>query len=181
MAVTQAAAVRRAVAAAESLGTAQARRLGDIRVDSYFQYSIAYTFTLGSENFNNVIQILSDAHFLCMSTSYTNSVEVGSTSAVPPVGIGYNKLSVVNGGAVIQLTDGGTQRQLQNIQVPVNTLFGSGELPHIWEFTHLFRANTQIGINITGMAAAAPFAGQVIRLVFSGMKVPVNTLTSLGL
>lgn len=173
MNISQAAAARRAIAS--GIGSSASRRLGDITKDSFFQYSIAYTFITGLDNFNNVIQILSDAHFLCMSTAYTNTLEVGNTAVTTAV----SWLRIQDGGAVIQLTDGGTQRQLQNIQVPVCSLFGSGELPHVWEFTHLFRANTQIGINITGIGAAV--AGQVIRLIFTGMKIPVGSVPTLEL
>ncbi len=157
--------------------TTPQRKLGDVRVDRFAQLSIAYTFPTGAENFNNVLQVQSDAHFLCMSTAYTNDHEIGISGA----GVGVPWLRVINGGAIVELTDVSTGIRLQNIQLPVCSLFGSGELPHIWEFTHLFKANTQIGINITGMGAAAPFAGQTLRLVFTGMKVPVGTLPALGL
>jgi hypothetical protein len=146
-----------------------ARGLGNILWDEYFIYSRVFTFVTGAENFQQVIPIQSDAHFICMATSYTNSLEV-----FPFVGNW-------NGGAVVQLTDGGNQHFLSNIQVPVNSLFGSGMLPHVWEFTHLFKANTPLAINITGMGAVAAFAGQVIQLNFYGMKVPLAHAQQIGL
>lgn len=150
------------------------RGLGDITRDCFFQYAppTPFTFAVGNENFQTAIQIQTDADFLCTSTSYTNSVEVGNIVANTSV----SKLEILNGGAVIQLSDGSSQRFLSSVQVPLNSLFGDGRLPHIWEYTHLFRAGGSISINITGMAAAAPFAGQVIRLVFSGFKVPVGVI-----
>ncbi len=150
------------------------RGLGDITRDCFFQYvpPNPFTFTLGNENFQVAIPIQSDADFLCTSTAYTNSAEVGNMAA----GTATPYVRVSNGGAVIQLTDGSSQRFLSSGQVPLNSLFGDGRLPHVWEYTHLFRANGSIVINITGMAAAAPFAGQVIRLVFSGFKVPVGVI-----
>jgi len=150
------------------------RGLGDITRDSFFQYAPPnpFTFAAGNENFQVAIQIQTDADFLCTSTAYTNSVEVGN--AVATTATPYVRVS--NGGAVIQLSDGSSQRFLSSVQVPLNSLFGDGRLPHIWEYTHLFRAGGSISINITGMAAAAPFAGQVIRLVFSGFKVPVGVI-----
>jgi hypothetical protein len=155
-----------------------ARGLGNILWDEYFKYSITFTFTTGAENFQQVIPIQSDAHFIAMASSYTNSHEVGTTAGA---GIGYPYVNIWNGGAVVQITDGGNQHFLSNIQVPVNCLFGTGQLPHVWEFTHLFRANTPLAINITGMGAAAPFAGQVIQLVFYGMKIPLSHAQQIGL
>lgn len=150
------------------------RGLGDITRDSFFQYAPPnpFTFALGSENFQTAIQIQTDADFLCTSTAYTNSAEIGNAAA----GTAVSKVNILNGGAVIQLSDGSSQRFLSSVQVPLNALFGDGRLPHIWEYTHLFRAGGSIGINITGMGAVAPFAGQVIRLVFSGFKVPVGII-----
>ena len=171
---TQAVTAQRTVSSPPMLN---ARGLGNILWDEFFKYSITFTFTTGAENFQQVIPIQSDAHFICMSTAYTNSHEVGN--AVATTSTPY--VNIWNGGAVVQITDGGNQHFLSNIQVPVNVLFGTGQLPHIWEFTHMFRANTPLAINITGMGAAAPFAGQVIQLVFLGMKVPLAHAQAIGL
>lgn len=152
------------------------RGLGNVIRDIFYQFtSTQWTFTLGSENFQQSLPIGSDSHFLWVSGAYTNSVEVGNIAATTAV----SKLSVWNGGATVQITDGASQRFLSNFQVPVNNLFGSGELPHVVEFTHLFRANSYIGISITGMGAAAPFAGQKIQLTFSGFKVPIGSVPGL--
>lgn len=154
------------------------RGLGSVVRDAFFQYVTGpLLFTLGSENLNPTITIQQDAHFICCSTAYTNTAESGQTVANQSVPF----LQVTNGGALVQLTDGGSQRLMSSVPLPLSSLFGDGKLPHIWEFTHLFRANTTIGINITGMGAAAPFAGQTIRLTFSGFKIPVGSLQQLGL
>lgn len=149
------------------------RGLGDVTRDIFYQFtSNAFLFTVGNENQTQSLAIGSDSHFLWVSAAYTNDHEVGNstaTTATPYV-------SIANGGALVQITDGASQRQLSNFGVPVNSLFGNGQLPHVLEFTHLFRANSSINISITGMAAAAPFAGQTIRLVFSGFKVPKSVL-----
>lgn len=152
------------------LGRMNARALADVTRDSFFQYaSQAFTFTLGSESYSQSIQIQSDAHFLCVSLGYTNTAEAGNATATTATPY----INVPNGGALVQLTDGATQRFLSSVAVPVNLLFGScNRGPHVLELTHLFRATGFIGVQITGMAAAAPYAGQVIRLTFNGFKVP---------
>jgi hypothetical protein len=154
------------------------RGLGSVVRDVFFSYATGpLTFAVGNENQQPTIVIQQDAHFVCCSSCYTNTAEVGNNTATTAVPF----VRVQNGGALVQLTDGGNTRFMSNVQVPLTSLFGSGELPHIWEFTHLFRANTTIGINITGMNNAAPFAGQVIRLTFHGFKIPVGSLPALGL
>jgi hypothetical protein len=154
-----------------------ARGLGNILFDEFFTYSIVLTWTTGAENLQQVIPIQSDAHFVCMVSTYTNSHEVGNMAATTSTPY----VNIWNGGAVVQLTDGGNQHFLSNIQVPVNSIFGTGQLPFIWPLTHLFRANTPLAINITGMGAAAPFAGQVIQLNFHGMKIPLAHAQQLGI
>lgn len=153
-----------------------ALRLADVTRDSFFQYaSSAMSFTLGSETFTQSIQIQNDAHFLCVSLSYTNTAESGNITAT--TAIPYRQID--NGGGLIQITDGSSQRFLSNIALPVSALFGRANAPRILELTHLFRANGTIGFTLVGMGAAAPFAGQVIRLVWSGFKVPRNQVAAL--
>lgn len=154
------------------------RGLGNVIRDIFYQFtSNLYTFTTGAENIQQSIAIGSDAHFLWVSGAYTNSAEVGNNAATTAV----SNVNVWNGGALVQVTDGASQRFLSNFAVPVNSLFGTGQLPHVVEFTHLFRANSYIGISITGMGAAAPYAGQKIQLTFSGFKVPIGSVPELGL
>ena len=153
--------------------------LGDILRDVFFQYTppLPFTFTAGNETLQQVIPILSDSHFICCSTTYTNSAESWQSGAAPAVPY----FTVTNGGATVQLTDGGNNQFLSNFPVPLSSLFGNGKEPFIWPFTHLFRANTPITVAMAGMAAAAPFAGQIIRVVFNGFKIPKGSLPSLGL
>ena len=151
------------------------RGLGDVIRDRWFTYAAGpFTFTVGNENFNTIIPIQSDADFLCVSTTYYNSAELGVSGA----GVGTPYQSLVNGGALVQLADGSTNAAMSSQQVPVDSIFGNGRLPHIWEFTHLFRASGNIGINMTGVGAGvdARAAGQVIRLNFHGFKVPKGLL-----
>jgi hypothetical protein len=148
--------------------------LGAIWRDSFFQYaSNALTFAAGTENFQQTIQIQTDAHFLCVMTMYDNTLIVPGTGALTGAGFPV----CINGGAVIQLTDASAQRALQSAQVPINTIFGTAQRPYVWPFTHAFRAGGGISFSITG--AGATVAGQVIRLVFAGFKIPVGKVLEL--
>jgi hypothetical protein len=152
------------------------RNLGSVIRDSFFQYAVNITFGgAGTDNQTPVIPIQSDAHFLCVQTMMSNSAAIGNavaTTATPFI-------DVLHGGAIVQLTDGGSQRLLSLIPVPANCLFGSAKEPYIWPFTHLFRANTFIGVNATGAGAVMITAN--LRLVFAGFKVAIGSFPDLGL
>jgi hypothetical protein len=149
------------------------RNLGNIMRDSFFQYALNITFdATGINTVTPVIPIQSDAHFLCVQTAMSNAATIGAIATSPYV-------DVLHGGALVQLTDGASQRQLSSIPIPANCLFGSAEHPYIWPFTHLFRANTFIGVQATGSGAV--MITQNLRLVFSGFKVPLGSFPELGL
>jgi hypothetical protein len=144
------------------------RRLGDVLYDSFFQYAANFPFGVaGTEALTQTIAIQADAHFMCVEGVY----DVGTAAGVVP--------ALLSGGALVQLTDGGSQRALSNIAVPVSTLFGTAQRPFVWPFTHLFRANTSIGINAVGIGAA--MIGITMRLVFCGFKVPIGSVPELKL
>lgn len=150
--------------------------LGQITRDAFFQYAITFgvaplLFTVGTESFQLTVPIQSDAHFICVMSEYDNSLAAATNN---------NGLAgLIGGGALVLLTDASAQRQLASAAVPVNTLFGTAQRPFVWPFTHLFRANGGITVNITGTSVAG--AGQVVRLIFSGFKIPIGSVPELGL
>ena len=158
---------KRAAAGLRAAMPSNARALGQIVRDSFFQYVQNFTFTVGTENFQITIPVQADAHFICVATQYDSSLAVGAGGGTV----------LASGGSLIQLTDTSAQRFLQSAQVPISALFGTAQRPYVWPFTHLFRANGGIGISITGTAAA----GQVQRLVFAGFKIPVGSIPELKL
>jgi hypothetical protein len=157
------------------------RNLGNVIRDSIFLYAVNITFGAGGvDNQTPVIPIQSDAHFLCVQTMMSNSSAVGNSVA----NTATSHVDILHGGAIVQLTDGGSQRLLSLIPVPANCLFGSAKEPYIWPFTHLFRANTFIGVNATGSVAGAAGIGMNnanLRLVFAGFKVPIGSFPEIGL
>lgn len=147
--------------------TSDPRVLGRIGRDSRFDYSIVITFVTGTDNFTPNIPIQQDAHFLCVETTYANSLVVCAGGSTVPV--------FAFGGALVQLTDGRTQKPLQNTRVPVDSIFGHGREPFVWPIPHIFAANSPLGIDITGSVAG--MAGGAIRLTFSGYKVPITAVS----
>lgn len=146
------------------------KRLGDVFLDGFFQYVLnigGAQFVTGLETLTGTIPIQSDANFLCVHTVY----DMGTTNAI--------FLTLPNGGLLVQLTDGATQRALESAPVPASTLFGTAQRPYMWPLTHLFRANTPIGIQVTGTSAL--IIGFTFRLVFGGFKVPVGSVPGTNL
>lgn len=151
------------------------KRLGDVFIDSFFQYSITMggtSFVTGLETLTGSIPIQSDGNFMCVSSMYETGV---------PVATNATRITLLNGGVLVKLTDGATQRDLTNLVggVPADTLFGTAERPHLWSLTHLFRANTPITFQITGQGASV--IGLNFRFVLEGYKVPVGSVPGTNL
>lgn len=153
------------------------RKLGDIRFDSFFQYAVNLAFVTGAESLPFTIPVQSDAHFMCVETLY--DVALTAVPAVAAVAIGVVP-QLASGGFLVQWTDGGNQRALQNIQIPISTACGTAQRPFVWPFTHVFKANTSIQGIVTGAGAAA-VANTTARIVFAGFKVPIKSMPELGL
>ena len=152
------------------------RKLGDILFDSAFQYAINFIYTTGLEALTGTIPIQSDAHFMCVETIYDMSLT--TIPAFASTGIGVLP-ALALGGYLVTLTDGGTQRAMSNIPVPASTLFGTAQRPFVWPFTHIFKANTSIGVASTGVGT--PVALTTVRYVFAGFKIPLGSVPELGL
>jgi len=152
------------------------KRLGDVFIDSFFQYSVTVggaSFVTGLETLVATIPIQTDADFVCVHSVYEDSQIATGLAAAPNVG------KPLNGGILVRMTDGATQRDLTNLigGVPVTSLFGSGQRPYMWPLTHLFRANTPISFQVTGQGVGPPtVVGMTFRLTLGGFKVPTGTL-----
>lgn len=144
------------------------RRLGDVFIDTMFHYAInigGTQFATGLETLTGTIPIQNDANFLCVMGMYETGVATATNST---------RVTLLNGGVLVQLTDGATQRALSNIPVPADTIFGSGERPYMWPLTHIFKANTPITFQVIGQGAAV--IGLTFRFVLGGFKVPIKTV-----
>jgi hypothetical protein len=144
------------------------RKLGDVLIDEYFEYIATVTFT-ALQNVITNIPIQADAHFYCVSSYFNSSTASGANTFM---GACQNR-----GGSLVQLTDGGSQRQLSNAQVPANCQFGTSQRPFIWPLRKIFRANTSITINATDTTGGA----QVVDYVFGGFKIPLGSAPELKL
>jgi hypothetical protein len=138
------------------------RKLGDVFFDEFFEYILTVVLT-SSENRITSIPIQADAHFVWVSAYMNSSLASGSAT--------FMGACVNRGGALVQITDGGTQRALSNAQVPADCLFGTAQRPYVLPLRKLFRANTSIGFNISNLVAAE----QTVDFVLGGFKIPLGS------
>lgn len=144
--------------------------LASIARNSFFQYSVLFTLT-ANLTLQQTIAIQADAHFFCVMTIYDTS-SLGGGAATNNLATG-----ITSGGSLVQLIDTSAQRFLQNIQVPASSLFGTAQRPYVWPFTHVFRANGAIGLNVTDTTGST----QNVRYTFCGYKVPIGSIPEYGL
>lgn len=147
--------------------------LSALYMDAIFWYgSLALFDGTGLNTVTANIPIQSDAHFMCVMAMVDNSavINTSANTAVP---------TILQGGGTVILQDGASQRNLNNIALPVSTFFGNGREPYVWPFTHVFRANGFIGVQVAG--AAASMANQTLRFTFGGIKIPIGSRPDLGL
>lgn len=120
-----------------------------------FFYDQTFIFTSLNEVQTPTIQIQADAHFVVVATMYDT-----------------NQAGASFGGGLVQIQDVSGQRLLSKNQIPFDTIFGTGQRPFVWPFTHIFRANGGIQLTATNLFNGA----QTVRLVFAGYKVPVGSV-----
>lgn len=69
----------------------------------------------------------------------------------------------------VLLTDSGSGRQLMSAAVPVSSIFGTGELPFINPLPRLFKANSNINLQVTNLSTSNSYNN--IFLNFCGYKM----------
>ncbi len=154
--------MRKRIIPASTGGRYLPRSMAAVIKNSAFFYDILFTFTAVGQQLQDIIRIQSDAHFVCVSSQYDSADAQPST--------------LLQGGGTIQLQDSSGQRFLSVNQVPFSTIFGTGQRPFVWPFTHIFRANG--GIVLTATNQAALVAGvHRYRFVFAGYKIPPASVT----
>jgi hypothetical protein len=125
-------------------------------IRDFFTVSANITFTALNERRPVIINIPADADFVAVKSMRRSS------DAAPAFG-----------GCFVQITDSGADRRLTDLQVPVDTIFGTGQEPFIWPWVHRFARNGNILLDVTNTGAAA----QQIFLVIAGYKlIPASRL-----
>ena len=107
---------------------------------------------------NGNIQIQADSDFEWIKSTYQADIAAAAylsgTRPIPNV--------------TVNIIDGGTSRNLFNAPVPVSSIFGTGELPFILNPPWIFKANSNIQIQVQNFDAATTYN---VRLAFVGAKI----------
>ena len=72
--------------------------------------------------------------------------------------------------ATVQLNDTGSGRNLMSSATMVSAVFGTGELPFIWQAPYLVKGNSTITATLANITTGAGEA-YIIRLQFHGVKI----------
>lgn len=147
-----------------------------------FQYSrnaehYIYTATVTSgatdaigTQYNTAVRVTQEADFVC--TRLNLNARIVSTGVL----IGMSSANAGVGGdlpdapALLQITDGSTDRQLHSAPVDAALAYGTiGGLPGIWARPRLFARNTTISLALTSLKL--PTSAWVYRATFIGWKI----------
>jgi len=115
-----------------------------------FQFTAAGTLT-------GLISIQADSDFIIQSGCYFVNVAAAAQTR--------SNQNLFNGTFV--LTDTGSGRQLMNQGVPVDSMFGNGQFPFIWQQPKMLLSKTSLQVQVTQIEATV----QDLYLSFNGVKV----------
>lgn len=128
-------------------------------VRDFFVYELDFAaLANGASAVPNSFTVMSDSNFLwqygAMQVDIAAAAQTSSTQIVPLV------------SCTIQ--DQGSGRQLMSSAVPINSIFGNGQLPFPLPTPRFFRAQTQVTVALTNFSAASTYN---IKLSFIGTKI----------
>jgi hypothetical protein len=123
----------------------------------WFQYSVSVTFTATNQRLPLTINLQSDADYVIVKLMADSSDDAGPGSTTRPV----------RGGALVNVTDQGSQRQLFDQQQPLSSTFGTAQRPFILPMVHRCPRNGTIILDVTNQGTAT----QRIDFVLGGYKI----------
>jgi hypothetical protein len=126
--------------------------------EDFFVYTAQFAALAPAAVAQSSIQIQADSHFKWIKATLQCDIAAAAyLDSTRPIPL-----------ASLQITDGGTGRQLLFQAMPLETIFGSGALPFILPVPRIFRARSNISLSITNFSAATTYN---IRLAFVGTKM----------
>ena len=124
---------------------------------SFYVYEVQTIAIVAGGNSPDQIQVEADADFYWIKSAYfadlAGVAQLESTQIIPNVDV--------------QIVDTGSGRQLLNGNIPIPSIFGSGNLPFVLPIPQVFKANSVVRVDFTSREAAAT---PDIRLAFIGYK-----------
>lgn len=127
--------------------------------EDYFAYPVFFEALAPGTTARGVITIQKDADFEWIQGTYLARVPLGDPVTALDVQAPY-----VN----VEIVDNGSGRNLLSQTAPVETLFGTGKLPHVMVQPRIFKATSTIIFNVTSVAALTTYD---LFLVLEGVKI----------
>lgn len=133
-------------------------------LDPFF-YHIDFTPATASTNTTGQFVVQSDAAFMILGTSYiVTDTSNAAVANLQPFG---------SGGAssfspfLITQMDQGAGRNLQNLPVEIDSVFGLGREPYVWRVPKILDQNSTYTVTVQNLSAT----DRNLRLTFHGCKV----------
>lgn len=124
----------------------------------FYTYEIDFLGLVAAEQRNGQIQIQADSDFLweraVMFADIAGAAQTIDSQVVPLV--------------TVLVTNVGSGRQLMQVQIPVFSVFGTGQLPFVLPEPSVFKARSSINVAVTNFSAATEYN---LRLSFIGTKI----------
>lgn len=127
------------------------------RTKDFYSYVLNYTGLAPAATATQSFSIDTDSDFVMSKMEQQTDIALAAiTESTYPIPL-----------VTVQITDGGSSRQLFSQAVPVGSVFGSGERPFILPGTRMFSAASTVTVTLVNYSAATTYN---IRLVFTGIK-----------
>ncbi len=128
-----------------------------LELRSFYVYEVQTLALATGGNATDQIQIESDADFWWIKSAFwadiAGAAQTDSSRVIPNVDV--------------QIVDTGSGRQLLNGNIPIPSIFGTGQLPFILPLPQVFKANSVVRIDFTSREAVIT---PNLRLAFIGYK-----------
>jgi hypothetical protein len=126
--------------------------------EDFFVYNVLFDAIAPGDTQQANIAIQADSHFKWIKATMQADIDAAAyTSGARPLPL-----------AALQLVDSGSGRQLFLSALPLELVFGTGELPFILPIPRIFRARSNIALTLTNFDAAVTYD---IRLALIGTKM----------
>lgn len=127
------------------------------KTQDFYSYIINFSALANGSSDSGSISIDTDSDFFLMKMTQQSDIAAAaqtSSSLVVPL-------------VTLQITDGGSSRQLFSQAVPISAIMGSGENPYILPAPRMFSAGSTVTLSVANYSAATTYN---LRLVLSGIK-----------
>lgn len=129
-----------------------------IRVRSFFVYTLDFLAVAPAATPTQTIRFDSSSDFLWIKAAYAADIALASQT---------DSTRVLANNVAVQLQSGGSDKNLFQSLVPIQSVFGTGQMPFVLPFPQRFARTSELNVSLNNRDAAATFN---IRLAFIGWK-----------